>query len=237
VLEALEAGEPIDKLLVQRELKGDFFDKVIALAKQRTILIQSVPKEKLNRLIRGNHQGVIAALSFIHYYKLEDVLPQVYDKGETPLFLLLDEITDVRNFGAIARSAVCFGAHGLITTLKGSARIDAVAMKAAAGALSHISVCREKSLQAAIDFFELNGVQLIACDVKGEQYIYEADLRVPTAIIFGSEGKGINPKYLKQVNKKVKIPMAGVLNSFNVSVSAGIVLYEVWKQRQLTVDS
>lgn len=231
VLEAIDAGKNLEKFFLQNGIEKDFQKKILQLSREKNIPLQFVPIEKLNRLTKGNHQGIVAFLSLIDSYKLEDVLPHIYDRGETPLFLLLDNITDVRNFGAIARTAEGAGVHALVIPEKGSAQINAEAIKASAGALNKINVCREKNLLNAINFLKLNGIQIIATDSTAEKMIFDCDFKIPTAIILGSEGTGILPEILRKVDVIAKIPMSGTMESFNVSVACGMILYEAMKQR------
>lgn len=231
VLEAIEAGKQIDKIFLQRGIEKYFTNEIIKHTRQKNIALQFVPVEKLNRLTNGIHQGIVGFLSLINYYNLEDILPHIYEQGETPLFLILDEITDVRNFGAIARTAEGAGVHGLIIPQKGAAQINAEAMKSSAGALNKIYVCRENDLLKAIKFLKLNGIQLVATDLKVSKNIFECDFKIPTAIILGSEAQGISPPILRQVDEIIRIPMFGTMESFNVSVACGMILYEAMKQR------
>lgn len=231
LVDAVRSGTQVDKILLQQGIRGEFEKDIRFLGREFNIPVQVVPKERLERLVRGNHQGVIGFLSLIPYYKLEDLLPTIYEKSETPLLLILDGITDVRNLGAIARSAACCGVHGLVIPRKGSAQINAEAIKSSAGALANIPVCRESSLPAAIEFLELSGIQVLASVLKGTKKIYELDLAGPLALIVGSEDKGISPAVRKKVNGLFTIPQKGNIDSFNVSVAAGIMLYEVLRQR------
>ena len=231
VLDALKSGENFEKIMLQQGLHGEFEKEVRHLCKSRNITMRVIPKEALNRVTKGNHQGVIGLLSFISYYKLEDVLPGIYENNEIPLIILLDNVTDVRNFGAIARSAECSGAHALVVPKKGSALINAEALKTAAGALTKIPVCRESSLTKAIEVLQLSGVQVFASSLKASKNIYELDFSVPTAIVIGSEGEGISRAMEKGADELFIIPQKGTTDSFNVSVAAGIMLYEVMRQR------
>jgi 23S rRNA (guanosine2251-2'-O)-methyltransferase len=192
---------------------------------------QAVPTEKLNRVTRKNHQGVISYISPISYHSIEDVLPSLYEAGKTPLLLILDRVTDVRNFGAIARTAECAGVDAIIIPSRGGALISADAVKTSTGALHKIPVCREDNLKTTIEFLTNSGVQIVGCTEKTDDLLYSVDLTLPTAIIMGSEENGISPEYLKRCDARAKIPMAGTIGSLNVSVSAGILLYEVIRQR------
>lgn len=233
-MEALENGMPIEKVLIQKGLHGDNFQKLFQRIRREKVPFQVVPIEKLNRVTRKNHQGIIAFGSLIEYQPLHEVLPMVFEQGETPLLVLADGITDVRNLGALARSAECAGAHALIIPEKGMAPINAEAIKASSGALNRIPVCRESSIPESIAFIRECGIEVIACDEKGEETIYQADLRGPVAIIMGSEDKGVSTASLKLAGKILSIPMKGKIASLNVSVATGVVLFEVQRQRANT---
>ena len=199
--------------------------------KDLDIPIQIVPPEKINRITTKNHQGVLAFIAQVTYYEVEDVLTRVIEKGKTPLVLILDRVTDVRNFGAIARSADCAGVQFMIIPSRGAAQINADAVKTSAGALNRMKVCRVDNLKDTIDYLKQCGLQIIACHEKTESYHFNADLTKPTAIIMGSEENGISNEYLKRSDMQVKIPMVGNIASLNVSVAAGIILFEAVKQR------
>lgn len=231
LLEALNAGRGFEKILMLKGSRSNELTEISSLARERGIQVQYVPVQKLNTITRKNHQGVVAYVSFIPYYEVQDVLMQVYDAGKTPLFLLLDQVTDVRNFGAIARTAECFGVDGIIIPAKGSATINAEAMKASAGALHNIPVCKVRSLKEAIELLHLNGIKVLAADVDTENILPKIDLKLPVAIVMGSEGEGISKGVLDLVDEVFTIPMMGKTESLNVSVSAGMVLYEALRQR------
>ena len=231
ILDAINSGTPFDKLILQKGIQKDFEYSVKQLSRQFNIPLQIVPKERLNRIVRGNHQGIVGFLSLVTYYKLEDVLPVIYENSEVPLILLLDGITDVRNFGAIARSAEICGAQAIVVPKKGSAQINSESMKTSAGALSKLMVCREKNLVNAIEFLQLSGVQVIASDLKAKSFVFDLDLTLPSAVVIGSEGKGVSDAVLKKVDQNFIIPQKGTTDSFNVSVATGIILYEVLRQR------
>lgn len=233
VIDALENGRTIEKVLLSNAIRGDFEKRLRFLCKEANLPMQVVPIEKLNSITRKNHQGVLAFVSPIPYYSLEDILPTIYDKGETPLFVLVDGVTDVRNIGAIARSAEAVGAHALVLPKKGSAQINEEAMKSSAGALNMIPVCRVNSLMHAVDFLQLNGIQVIAADLSGGKMLYDLELTGPIAIVVGDEAKGVNRMLLDKVNHHFRIPMRGKTDSFNVSVATGIILYEILKQQML----
>jgi 23S rRNA (guanosine2251-2'-O)-methyltransferase len=227
VLEALNAGQPIDKVMVDRvAFPGDIIDK----CKQAEIPVQKVPKEKLDKF-GANHQGVAAFRSQVEYSSLEDIVPHIFDQGHTPLFLVLDRITDVGNFGAISRSAEVLGADGLVFPAKETAQLNADAVKRSSGALLRIPLVRVRDLLTAARFLKSSGISIIAADEKGDTPLQNADFKSPCAIIVGSEGQGIAPELLRLADQIVFIPQAGQLDSLNVSVAAGIMLYEVQRQR------
>jgi 23S rRNA (guanosine2251-2'-O)-methyltransferase len=231
VVDALENGRTIEKVLLSNAIHGEFEKRLRFLCKEANVPLQVVPKEKLNSITRKNHQGVLAFVSPIPYYTLEDIIPMIYDKGETPLIVLVDGVTDVRNIGAIARSAEASGAHALVLPKKGSAQINEEAMKSSAGALTMLPVCRVNSLMHAVEFLQLNGITVIAADLKGDKMLYDLDLTGPTAIVMGDEAKGVNRMLLELVDEHFLIPMRGKTDSYNVSVATGIILYEVMKQQ------
>ncbi len=232
VLEAIDSGKEMEKVLLQQDLKGPQIPKLREQMKLHGIPYQYVPKEKLNRITMKNHQGIIAFPSPITYQNLEQLLPVLYEEGEEPFILVLDRITDVGNFGAIARSAECAGVHAIVVPSRGSAMISAHAVKASAGALYKIPVCREDNLKDSIDFLHNSGLKVIASTEKAEDYCDQANLSGPCALIMGSEEDGISPEYLKRSDVLVKIPMFGEIGSLNVSVATGIILYEVQRQRR-----
>lgn len=231
VIESIEAGKEVDKILLQKDLKNELILELQSLAKDYSVPIQKVPVEKLNRLTKKNHQGVVAYLSSVVYASLDNVISEAYGKGETPLLVILDRVTDVRNIGAIARTAECAGAHAIVVPSRGTAQLGADAMKTSAGALNHIAVCRVENLKTTIKEIQANGISVIACSEKAEDLVYEADLTAPLAIMMGSEEDGISPEYLKLADGHVKLPMNGQIESLNVSVATGIIIYEVLRQR------
>lgn len=231
IVDAIKNGMSVDKVILSQSTKGDFEREIRKLCKENSISLQVAPKERLNKITGKNHQGVVGFLSYIKYQTIEDVFPAIYDNGDTPLIVVLDGITDVRNLGAIARSAEASGAHALIIPNKKTAQVNAEAIKASAGALSTLPVCRTASLGNAIDYLIMNGVQIIAADLNGESYLHELDLTIPTAVIMGAEHEGIRPHILRKTNHCFRIPMNGKTDSFNVSVATGIILYETSRQR------
>jgi 23S rRNA (guanosine2251-2'-O)-methyltransferase len=228
VLETLRSGKEIDRLLVQRELGNT---EILDLAREKGIQVQKVPLEKLNRITRKNHQGAIAFVSAIHYAKLENVIADTFEKGQIPLVIILDRITDVRNFGAIARTAECAGAHAIVIPARGAAQINADAMKTSSGALNFIPVCREDSLIQAVDFLQNSGLKVIACTEKTKNSIYALDYSSPIAIILGSEEDGISDELIRKSDELAAIPQTGQVGSLNVSVATGVIVFEAIRQR------
>jgi 23S rRNA (guanosine2251-2'-O)-methyltransferase len=231
VAEAIRAGKPIDKILLQKSAGGEMISRIRELASIHQVPIQYVPVEKLNGLTTTLHQGVIAIISVVQFYDLQQIISHVTGNGQVPLFLLLDGITDVRNIGAIARTAVACGAQALIIPDKGIAALQEDAVKASAGALEKIYVCRVNSLMKAVDELHLNGIRVFASEMTSEKKIFECNFREPCAIVMGSEDKGIFPALMKICDEPFRIPMPGDFESLNVSVAAGMILYEVMKQR------
>ena len=231
IIEAVEAGKTIDKLFIQKGLHNDLFAELWKLVRLKRINYKHVPLEKINRLTRKNHQGVFAFISPIDFHNIEDVVPALYEQGKNPLILVLDRITDVRNFGAIARTAECAGVDTILIPEQNAAAINADAIKTSAGALHKITVCRTWNLKLALQFIKDSGIQLIACTEKTQDNMYKADYTPPTAIIMGSEEDGVSPEFLKMSDARVKIPMRGKIASLNVSVATGVILYEALRQR------
>ena len=231
VVDALKSGKAMDKVLLQQGIRGPFEREIRLLTRKFNVPLQIVPKERMSRWTKGNHQGIIGLLSPIHYYLLEDVLPMIFERQEAPLILVLDGVTDVRNLGAIARSAECLGAHALVLPKKGSAQINADALKTSAGALTKIPVCREQSLSGALELLKLSGVKVCSSDLKASKRIQEMDWTGPVAILIGSEGRGVNPVFSQEADEQFIIPQVGETESLNVSVATGIILYEVLRQR------
>lgn len=231
LLEALQTGKAIDKILFQKNVSGEAIQAIRELARERQIPIQMVPPEKLHTLTRSNHQGVLAFAARITYQDLQAVIDIVVGSGSSPLFIMLDGITDVRNIGAIARSGLCCGAQAMIIPDKGVAALNEEAMKSSAGALEQIHVCRVNSLLKAVDTLHLNGIQVYTSEMRAEKKLHELDLVIPCCLILGDEGRGVQPYLAKAADAFFRIPMATSFDSFNVSVAAGIMLYEAMKQR------
>ncbi|SDC87466.1 23S rRNA (guanosine2251-2'-O)-methyltransferase [Williamwhitmania taraxaci] len=233
IMEAVNAGRTVEKVLVKKDLDGELYNELFDLLLQHNIPVSKVPIEKLNRVTSSNHQGVVAYMSPIEFAELEDLIPAILETGKVPLVLLLDQVSDVRNFGAIARSAECAGADAIIIPLQGSAQINADALKTSAGALNIIPVCRVKLLKYATLYLQQNGFQVVAATEKADASLYSVDLTIPTAIVMGAEDTGVSNEILKIANKRVKIPLVGKIDSLNVSVAASIMLFEAVRQRSL----
>jgi 23S rRNA (guanosine2251-2'-O)-methyltransferase len=231
LIEAIESGRAIDKILFQRNISGESIGEIRKLAKENNIPIQQVPAEKLHSLTRANHQGVIAFAALVQYMDLQQVIDHLVTKGSIPLFVMLDGLTDIRNIGAIARSAVCCGAQAMIIPDKGSGALNEEAIKSSAGALEKIHICRVNSLLKTIDDLHLNGFKIYTSEIHSPVKVFELDFSEPCCIVLGSEDKGVQPYINKAADGHFTIPMAGDFNSFNVSVAAGIILYEAMKQR------
>ena len=226
VREAVDEGIPINKVYIQKDIHNDRISELIDKLKKFQVPFQFVPREKLNRMTSKPHQGVIAMTSPVEFETIENVLPGIFESGETPLIAILDSITDVRNFGAIARSAECFGIHALVFPGSGSAMLNADALKSSAGALNKIHLCREINFMKSMLAIKASGLRLIACTEKAEKEISQVDYSFPSAIVMGAEDEGIHPSLLEICDEKVKIPMQGDIQSLNVSVAAGIIFYE-----------
>lgn len=232
VIEAIKAEKTIDKLFIQKGLHNDLFAELWKLVRLKRINYKHVPIDKINRLTRKNHQGVFAFISPIDFHKIEDIVPSIYEKGRNPLVLVLDRITDVRNFGAICRTAECAGVDTILIPEQNSAAINADAIKTSAGALHKIPICRTWNLKLSLQFLKDSGLQIVSCTEKTNKYIYNPDFTNPTAIIMGSEEDGVSPEFLKMSDSKAKIPMNGKISSLNVSVASAIIIYEAIRQRE-----
>ncbi|MFA7141491.1 MAG: 23S rRNA (guanosine(2251)-2'-O)-methyltransferase RlmB [Proteiniphilum sp.] len=231
VIEAVEAGKEIDKVLVKRELTGTLFMELQQLLRDHEIPMQRVPLERIDRITRKNHQGVIAFISAVAYQKLEHIVPMLYEQGKSPLILVLDGLTDVRNFGAIARTCEVAGVDAIVIPARGSVSVNADAVKTSAGALHTIPVCREQSLKEAILFLKNSGVKVVAATEKAAAFYTETDLTVPVAIVMGAEDTGVTAEHLRVSDELVRIPQFGTIQSLNVSVAAGVLIYEAVRQR------
>lgn len=233
VIEAAEAGKDIDKVLVKRELSGELFKELQEVLRRCEIPMQKVPLERIDRITRKNHQGVIAFTSAVTYQKLDQIVPFLYEQGKNPLIVVLDGITDVRNFGAIARTCEVAGVDAIVIPARGSVSVNADAIKTSAGALHIIPVCRENSLKDAVVFLKNSGIKVVAATEKAAKNYTVADMSVPVAILMGSEDEGVSPEILRVCDELVKVPQFGSIQSLNVSVAAGVMIYEVVRQRAI----
>lgn len=232
VMEAINADKEIDKIFISKDLQGELAAELNALLRgRRDIVVQRVPVERLNRITRKNHQGVIAILSAITYETLSNLVPMLYEDGRLPFLVALDGITDVRNFGAIARTAECVGADALVIPMRGSVSVGGDAVKTSAGALSYLPVCRERNLAGALRFLKDNGYQVVAVSEKADFSYVRADYTTPVVLVMGAEDTGISPEVMAECDTRVSLPMFGKIGSLNVSVAAGVMMYEVVRQR------
>ncbi len=231
IIEAIKAGKNIEKILLKQQFTSDLLAELRQLAREHNILIQYVPLNKLNKISKGRHQGAIALVSPIEFWNLEELVTQNFEKGKMPLVLMLDRVTDVRNFGAIVRTAECAGVTGIVVPMKNSAQISGDAMKTSAGALNYVPIVREKNLEDALTFLKTMGFQIVAATEKGSSYYFDIDFTKPTVIIMGAEDKGISVKLLKKADFEAKIPILGNVESLNVAVAASIFIYEAVEQR------
>ena len=231
VIEAIEAGRSIDKVLVRRDLTGDLSRELFAKIREYDIVMQRVPQEKLNRITMKNHQGAIALLSPVEYQKLDNLVPLFYEEGRNPLVVVLDGVTDTRNFGAIGRTAACAGVDAIIIPERNSVTVTPDAVKTSAGGLFHVPVCREKDTLSAVRFLKNNGYHIVGATEKGAENYTKADYTVPVAIVMGSEDTGISDAVIRACDELAAIPIIGKIESLNVSVAAGIMIYEAVRQR------
>ena len=231
VIEAIEAGKDIDKILIKKDIQSELSKELFAAVKGTKIPVQRVPIERLNRITRGNHQGVIAYTSAVSYQQVEQIVPLLYEAGKTPFLVMLDGLTDVRNFGAIARTCECAGVDGIIIPMHGSVTANADAIKTSAGALHKIPVCREQNLTNTLHYLKDSGFHLVAATEKGDYNFTKGEYDKPLCLIMGAEDKGVAYEHLALCDEWVKIPMKGTIESLNVSVAAGILIYEVIRQR------
>lgn len=231
ILEAIESGKTIDKVLVRRDLGGDLAKELLDKVREYGIVMQRVPVEKLNRITMKNHQGAIAILSPVGYHNLDNVIPALYEDGATPMAVVLDGVTDARNFGAIARSADCAGVDFIVLPERNSASVTSDAVKASAGALFYVPVCRERDTLTAIKKLKDNGYLIVGASEKGAGSYVDVDYTVPVAIVMGAEDTGISPEVLKACDTLAAIPILGNIGSLNVSVAAGVIMYEAVRQR------
>jgi 23S rRNA (guanosine2251-2'-O)-methyltransferase len=235
VIEAIEADKTIDKIFIQNALQGEIYIELKALLSKHGIRPNYVPVEKLNRFTRKNHQGVVAFISDVPFYKIEDVLPQIFEAGKTPFLLMLDRLTDVRNFGAICRTAECVGVDAIIIPEKGASPINSDAIKTSAGAIYSIKICKEKNLAHTVDFLQQSGITVLAATEKAQKLIYDVNFSEPCVIVMGNEETGISKEVLHHADEKIKLPIEGKTQSLNVSVACGAILYEAIRQKISTL--
>ena len=231
IKEAINSGKTIDKLLFKKGVKSDAFTEISSQARKLGVPVQYVPSQRLDKITRKNHQGVIAFISPIEFQDLENVVSMAFDAGENPLIVLLDGVTDVRNFGAIVRSAECLGAHAVVIPQREAAAINEAAIKSSAGAILKMNICREKSLSESCKALKNSGLQIISCTEDEQTALWSQDLTIPCCLVLGAEGEGVSRDILGLCDSGVHIPMSGSVQSLNVSVAAGIVLSEVARQR------
>jgi 23S rRNA (guanosine2251-2'-O)-methyltransferase len=233
VVEALEAGKTFDKVFIQNGLLGDNIKALKMKLGQAGVRINYVPVEKLNRLTRKNHQGVCAFLSPVLFFSIEDLIPQLFDEGKMPFVLILDHLTDVRNFGAICRTAEVVGVDAIIIPDEGTAPINSDSIKTSAGAIFNLKICKEKNLLRTLDFLKLSGIKVVCATEKTDKLIYEEELLFPLAVVVGNEEKGISGDLLKNADSRLKLPTLGKTDSLNVSVACGAFLYEIIRQNKV----
>ncbi len=235
VIEAIEAGKTVDKVFLQNALQGPIYAELKTLLAEHKIRPNYVPVEKLNRFTRKNHQGVVAFISDVPFHSIENILPEIFEQGRTPFLLILDRLTDVRNFGAICRTAECVGIDAVIIPEKGGAPLNSDAIKTSAGAMYNLKICKEKNLAHVVDFLQQSGVQVFSATEKAQQLVYEVDFSQPCALVMGNEETGISKEVLHHSDAKIKLPIEGKTQSLNVSVACGAILYEALRQRMVSI--
>lgn len=231
IIEAIKSNESIDKIFLQKGLRGPLFFELEQLCRKERLNVSYVPSEKLNRLTKENHQGAVAQIAPIKFWNIEELVENILSKNKVPLFLILDQLSDVRNFGAIVRTAECTGVDGIIIQKKGGAPVNADAIKTSAGAMFKIPICKVDHIKDAIYHLQASEIKVIAATEKANQMVYDQDLKGPLGIVMGSEGRGINPSVIKICDESVKLPIIGEIESLNVSVACGAILYEIVRQR------
>jgi 23S rRNA (guanosine2251-2'-O)-methyltransferase len=231
VIEAIKADKEIDKIFMRRDMSNELSKELFTVLGEKQVPIIKVPVEKLNRLTKKNHQGVVAFISAVTYQHIEDIIPSLYEEGKNPFIVILDGVTDVRNFGAIARTCECAGVHAIVVPVRGGAAVNADAVKTSAGALHTLPICRAENLTETIKFIKASGLKVIAASEKTTKNYTQADYSSPVAILMGAEDIGIAPENLRICDEMVSIPIRGNIQSLNVSVAAGILIYEGVRQR------
>lgn len=236
IIEAFETGKEIEKLLVQKGAGSEGLKQILHLSRVQNIPTQIVPYEKMQKITTANHQGVIAFISAIEYDDIFNLIPILFENGKTPFILVLDRITDVRNFGAICRTAECAGVDAIVIPTQNAAQINEDAIKTSAGAITRIPICRHKNLKEVLQFLQESGLSVFGISEKAKTPYFGGDFSIPMAIVMGNEGEGISPEYFKYFSNNILIPMAGKIQSLNVSVATGIILFEVLRQRNLQIE-
>ena len=231
-MEAIESGKQLDKVFIQRQIQGELADELWDTMKKHNVNAQIVPPEKLDRITRKNHQGVVAFLSPVDFHDIYHVVPALFEEGKTPLILMMDSISDVRNFGALVRTAECAGVHAIVIPEKGNAPVNSDSAKTSAGAIFRIPICKVPSMKQTIKFLQSSGILTVGCTEKTSSDIYAVDFQKPMAIVMGSEDTGLSPNVMKQCDALASIPMMGEIGSLNVSVAGGVILYESVRQRK-----
>lgn len=231
VIEAIESGKQVDKVLMKKDLSGDLARELLSVSREYNVPVQRVPVERINRVTRKNHQGVIAFMAAVDYYHVDDIVPALYDEGINPFIVVLDGVTDVRNFGAIARTCECAGVNAIVIPERNSVSVNADAVKTSAGALNYLPVCRERNLVNAVKYLRDSGFKVMGASEKTDLNYTKADFTGPVAIVLGAEDTGISADILRLCDTLVAIPEFGEINSLNVSVAGGIMIYEVVRQR------
>lgn len=231
VIEAIESGKQVDKVLMKKDLGGELARELLSVTREYNVPVQRVPVERINKVTRKNHQGVIAFMAAVDYYHVDDIVPALYDEGINPLVVVLDGVTDVRNFGAIARTCECAGVNCIVIPERNSVSVNADAVKTSAGALNYLPVCREPNLVKAVQYLRDSGFKVMGASEKTDLNYTKADFTGPVAIVLGAEDTGISTDVLKLCDTLVAIPEFGQINSLNVSVAGGIMIYEVVRQR------
>lgn len=231
VIEAIESGKQVDKALMKKDLGGELARELLSVTREYNVPVQRVPVERINKVTRKNHQGVIAFMAAVDYYHVDDIVPALYDEGINPLVVVLDGVTDVRNFGAIARTCECAGVNCIVIPERNSVSVNADAVKTSAGALNYLPVCRERNLVKAVQYLRDSGFKVMGASEKTDLNYTKADFTGPVAIVLGAEDTGISTDVLKLCDTLVAIPEFGQINSLNVSVAGGIMIYEVVRQR------
>ena len=231
VIEAIESGKQVDKVLMKKDLGGELARELLSVTREYNVPVQRVPVERINKVTRKNHQGVIAFMAAVDYYHVDDIVPALYDEGINPLVVVLDGVTDVRNFGAIARTCECAGVNCIVIPERNSVSVNADAVKTSAGALNYLPVCRERNLVKAVQYLRDSGFKVMGASEKTDLNYTKADFTGPVAIVLGAEDTGISTDVLKLCDTLVAIPEFGQINSLNVSVAAGVMMYEAVRQR------